>query len=59
MLYGFVPEDSLETAVKCWMAAGMPDYANGHTERYKPTDLKMAPMYTPELKRTPYKRFKR
>lgn len=37
MLNGLVPDETLETAVKCWMEAGMPDYANGNDERYKPS----------------------
>lgn len=42
MVNGLVPDESLETAVRCWMDAGMPDYANGHTEPYKPSsDLPM------------------
>ena len=28
MLNGLIDEDSLETAVKAWMNAGMPDYVN-------------------------------
>lgn len=35
MLNGLVPDETLFVAVKCWMKAGMPDYANGHTEPYK------------------------
>lgn len=36
MLNGLVPIDSLITHVKCWIAAGMPDYANGKTDPYRP-----------------------
>lgn len=36
MLNGLVPDDALITAVKVWIAAGMPDYANGCTRPYKP-----------------------
>lgn len=32
MLNGEIPVEMLEVAVKAWMDAGMPDYANGHTE---------------------------
>ena len=32
MLNGEVPIEMLEVAVKAWQDAGMPDYANGHTE---------------------------
>lgn len=32
MLNGEVPVEMLEVAVKAWQDAGMPDYANGHTE---------------------------
>ena len=59
MLNGLVPVETLMTAVKCWMAAGMPDYANGLTDPYKPPEPKREPVYTPEPKRTPHKRFKR
>lgn len=38
MLNGLIPDEALEVAVKCWMEAGMPDYANGLTERYRPKD---------------------
>lgn len=42
MLEGLIPDEALECHVKCWMEAGMPDYANGLTERYKPApDLPM------------------
>lgn len=42
MLNGLIPDEALECHVKCWMEAGMPDYANGNTERYKPKlDLPM------------------
>ncbi len=42
MLNGLVPDDTLETAVKCWMAAEMPNYAEGDTRPYKPAgDLPM------------------
>ena len=59
MLNGLVPVDSLMTAVKCWMAAGMPDYANGLTDPYKEPEPKRWSTYTPETQRTPYKKFKR
>ena len=36
MLNGLIPDETLFVAVKCWMEAGMPDYAHGNTERYKP-----------------------
>jgi len=36
MLNGLVSDETLETAVQVWMSSGMPDYANGHTEPYKP-----------------------
>jgi hypothetical protein len=36
MLNGLVSDETLETAVQAWMSAGMPDYANGHTDPYKP-----------------------
>jgi len=36
MLNGLVSDETLETAVQAWMSAGMPDYANGNTEPYKP-----------------------
>lgn len=34
MMAGNLPIDALECAVKCWLNAGEPDYANGST---KPT----------------------
>lgn len=37
MLNGLIPDETLFVAVKCWMEAGMPDYANGNTARYKPS----------------------
>ncbi|CAB4152125.1 hypothetical protein UFOVP685_32 [uncultured Caudovirales phage] len=36
MLNGLIPDETLFVAVQCWMEAGMPDYAHGNTERYKP-----------------------
>ena len=36
MLSELVPDETLEAAVKCWMEAGMPDYANGKNDRYTP-----------------------
>lgn len=36
MLNGLIPDETLLTAVKCWMEAGMPNYANGSDERYRP-----------------------
>lgn len=36
MLNGLVPDDALECHVIAWMDAGMPDYANGKFEPYKP-----------------------
>jgi hypothetical protein len=36
MLCGLITDEVLETAVRSWMAAGMPDYAQGKTEPYKP-----------------------
>lgn len=32
MLHNELPIETLECAVRCWMDAGMPDYANGKTE---------------------------
>lgn len=59
MLNGLVPVETLMTAVKCWMKAGMPDYANGNTDPYKAPEPKRAPLYTQEAKRPPFKKFKR
>lgn len=59
MLNGLLPDEALEFHVKVWMKAGMPDYANGLTDPYKPPEEKREPIYTPEPKRAPYKRFKR
>lgn len=38
MLNGLLPDEALECHVKCWMDAGMPNYANGLTEPYKPSN---------------------
>jgi hypothetical protein len=35
MLRGDLPIEALECAVRLWMDAGMPDYANGLTEPMK------------------------
>lgn len=37
MLNGLIPDEALFVAVKCWMEAGMPYYANGNTSPYKPS----------------------
>lgn len=37
MLRGDLPIEALECAVQCWKDAGMPDYAHGLTDPYKPT----------------------
>lgn len=36
MLNGEVPIEALECHVKCWKDSGMPDYAHGLTDPYKP-----------------------
>ena len=42
MLSGLINDDSLATAVEVWIEAGMPDYANGNTAPYRPSnDLPM------------------
>lgn len=45
MLAGLIPDETLVTAVKCWMEAGMPDYANGFTSPYRPKDDKPMQRY--------------
>lgn len=35
MLNGLIPDEALECHVKCWMEAGMPDYAHGDDKPYK------------------------
>lgn len=35
MLRGNLPIESLECAVKMWVDAGLPDYANGFTEPFR------------------------
>jgi hypothetical protein len=45
MLAGLIPDETLVTAVKCWMEAGMPDYANGHTRPYRPKNDKPMQRY--------------
>lgn len=43
MLNGLMPDELLEVAIQCWMAAGMPNYAEGLTEPYEPAnDLPMS-----------------
>jgi hypothetical protein len=59
MLSGLVTVESLMTAVKCWMKSRMPDYANGHTDPYKPPEQKVMSMYHQDAERSKYKRFKR
>lgn len=42
MLNGLISEEALLTAVRVWIKASMPDYANGKTAPYKPDlDLPM------------------
>lgn len=36
ILLGLISIDELDMAVKVWKAALMPDYANGHTDPYRP-----------------------
>jgi len=55
MQQGLISTDSLITAVKVWMNAKMPDYANGHTEAYKAPESKVVRMYTQGHK-TPHTR---
>ena len=59
MLNGLIPDETLFVAVKCWMEAEMPDYANGHTDPYRAPEAKSEPMYRPDVKKPPYKRFNR
>ncbi len=59
MLNGLVPVDSLMTAVKCWMNAKMPDYANGHTDPYKALKEKRVSMGITEHKNLKNRLFKR
>jgi hypothetical protein len=35
MVNGLIDTATLETGVKVWVDAGMPDYAKGSTERYE------------------------
>jgi hypothetical protein len=37
MLNGLIPIETLILHVKVWMQNKMPDYANGHTDPYKPS----------------------
>lgn len=42
MVSGLVSDDTLETAVKAWVTAGKPNYAEGSTKPYIPqADLPM------------------
>lgn len=43
MLDGKLDLETLITAVKAWKKSGMPDYANGHTEPYRPPIEKPIP----------------
>ena len=45
MMNGLIPIDALMTGVKCWMDAGMPDYANGRTSPYRPSGDKPMQRY--------------
>jgi hypothetical protein len=45
MMNGLLGTDSLVTGVRVWVNAGMPDYANGHTEPYRPKDGKPMQRY--------------
>lgn len=36
MVNGFISQDDLEVAILAWKDSGMPDYANGKFEPYKP-----------------------
>lgn len=59
MLNGLLSDDALECHVKVWKDAGMPDYANGLTEPYKPApELPMA-RHRGIGKDVPIKRFAR
>jgi hypothetical protein len=45
MLKGLLDDEMLEVAVKAWMDARMPDYANGHTSPYVPRSDKPLSTY--------------
>ena len=59
MLNGLVPDETLFVAVKCWMEAGMPNYAIGSYERYKQSYELPMQRYRGIGKDAPVKRFKR
>jgi hypothetical protein len=59
MLSGLVSDETLFVAVKCWMEAGMPNYAIGDTEPYKPPPELPMQRYRGIGKDAPVKRFKR
>lgn len=59
MLNGLIPDDALECHVQVWMKAGMPDYANGHTDPYKAPEPKRDTLGDVGKRNVPYKRFKR
>ena len=59
MLNGLVPDETLFVAVKCWMEAGMPNYAVGDTARYIPPPELPMQRYRGIGKDAPVKRFKR
>jgi len=45
MLSGLLPVDCLVIGVRTWLAAGMPDYANGKFDPYKAFDDKPMSRY--------------
>jgi hypothetical protein len=59
MLNGLLPDETLFVAVKCWMEAGMPNYAIGSYERYKPAPVLPMQRYRGIGKDATVKRFKR
>lgn len=56
MMDGNVPIESLITHVTVWMENGMPDYANGKTDPYKPPPEKPYKEQFEPPKRRPFRR---
>ncbi len=59
MLNGLISDESLVTGVKVWIEAGMPDYANGKFEPYKPINKARMHVYRGMGKDLPERKFKR
>jgi hypothetical protein len=59
MLNGLISDETLLTGVRVWIKAGMPDYANGKFEPYKPVSGVRMHVYRGIGKDLPERKFKR